>query len=500
MFPNKILLLATFPLYFHTFAPFTHADTFSSTNRYAVSIQNQDTIFSKKKFISLSDLPENKSTHFLQLKFHEEELLIGAGTILCFETAQDNTAPFGVLFGNARFSSPYLDSKVRINWYTMKTVPHAVPEDIEFERFNSGKVAPIVGMPSVDFTLPEAYLKFKYKSLNLTIGKEKLRWGPGYKGTLAQSGTALAPFYFYHLNMDLASRVNLSCFLAGYDDDRLFMKEFTGFDTLKSKTKKTTMLQFPSRYGVGQRIDVRINDHIQFGIHELCNFYGNNDLTRYANPLQIYYLGYNSGTNEANMMAGCDINLIFKPFRFYGEFLDDDVTIFDNKGNPNKYAFQLGSTWYGGSKVKEIGFEYTHVSKYTYGHYSILNGYEFWGEPTAWPWGNDQDVFTLHLLSELRHDLQLKFETNYWLLGNGTVKDDWYVDGRPDLDHTPYWPQHAKKVFSFIVGCHYSPLYWLGASCTYKLSVQKGSVYNDLFCYISLEVPGKREWRMRNEE
>jgi len=488
---RKVILFLEINLYILIIVNIVCADNYKSANRFQPPVFNID---STGFFYSIAGIEVTDSfCNFYRFQFREEQLSVGAGTIFALETSQKKSASFGVLAGSAQFSSPYLDSRVLLHWYTLKSVIHAMPEDIEFERFNSGKAAPVSGMPSVDFTLPEAYLRFKFRSLKLTVGNMKLRWGPGYKGTLAQSGTATAPFYFYHLNMNLASRVNLSCFLAGYNDDRLFMKEFNGFDTLKSKNKKNTIMPFPSRYGAGQRIDIRINDHLQFDIHELCSFYGNNDLTRYVNPLQVYYLGYNSGTNEANMMAGCDINLIFKPLRFYGEFLDDDITIFDNKGNPNKYAFQLGSNWYGNSRIKEIGAEYTHVSKYTFGHYSILNIHEFWGEPLGWPWGNEQDVFTIHLLTELPYDLRLKCEANYWILGKGTLRDDWYIDGRPDLDHALYWPQNGQIVFSFITECQYSPLYWLGLSCTYKISIQKEKIANDLFCYLNLQIPGKRK-------
>ena len=473
-----------------------YAELFSSTNRFGLSINYADNFGSSsgKKFYSLPGLYTNDNTcHFLQMLFNNESLAIGAGSIIAVESAQSESAPYGVVFGDAQFKSPYLDSKVRLNIYTMKNVQHASPIDIEYERLESGKMAPISGMFDMDFSLPEAYLTFKYRSLNLTIGKEKVRWGPGYKGTLALSGTSLAPFYYYHLKLNLLDRVRLSCFLVGLDDDKLYKKEFTGFDTLKAKTKTTSIVTLPPRYGVGQRIDIIINDHLQFGIHELCDFYGANDLTRYANPLQIYYLGFNSGTNEANMMAGCDINLLFKPFRFYGEFLDDDITIFDNKGNPNKYAFQLGGVYYRNKTIQEIGVEYTHVSKYTYGHYSILNRHEYWGEPEAWPWGNDQDLLNLHVILKPHNNMFIKFETNYWLKGKGTLKDEWLVDGRPDLDNVPYWPQNPKKILSFVAGCEYFPFSWLTTTFNWQPSFVNEKMYNDLFGYLILNIPNLKK-------
>ncbi|NLG05234.1 MAG: capsule assembly Wzi family protein [Clostridia bacterium] len=468
------------------------AELFSETNRYLLNVNATDTSYNSfvLKFHSLPSLYVNDSLpSAFRITFGEERIGLGAKGIIAAEANPDSITPYGCFVGKAQFASPYLDAKVRLNWYTLKQVSHTEPTDVEFERFYSGKVTAISGMFDNDFTLPEAFLTFKYRILNLSIGKEKVRWGPGYKGTLALSGTALTPFYYYHLKLNLMSRVHLSCFLAGYDDDRFYKNEFTGFDTIKSKTGKTSIASLPSRYGVGQRIDIRINDHVQFGIHELCGFYGSNDLTRYANPLQVYYLGYNSGTNEANMMAGCDVNLLFKPFRFYGEFLDDDITIFDDKGNPNKYAFQLGGVYYRNKIIREIGFEYTHVSKYTYGHYSILNRHEYWGEPLAWPWGNDQDVFTLHVQMNPCDNISLLLEADYWIKGKGDLKDEWLVDGRPDLDHAPYWPRSSQKTIECIATVEYQPFTWMSTVFTWKPSVQNKKMHNDLFGYIVLSVP-----------
>ena len=91
-----------------------------------------------------------------------------------------------------------------------------------------------------------------------------------------------------------------------------------------------------------------------------------------------------------------DFNVIIDRFRVYGEFINDDITVFKRSGNPNKYAYQLGGIYYGRGKLVQTGIEYTHVAPYVYSHSRVLSRHSHWGESMGWPWGNDQDLFNAH--------------------------------------------------------------------------------------------------------
>jgi hypothetical protein len=281
----------------------------------------------------------------------------------------------------------------------------------------------------------------------------------------------------------------MSSFLCGYEDESIYAPEIENWDTLRVKNSPENMKQFPPRYGAGQRLDIRIGQHVQVGVYELAGFYGANDLNRFANPLQVYYLSnQSSGTDHANLSAGADINVIVPPFRLYAEFLDDDLTMFEDAGNPNKYAYQLGMAYYGKTGLIETGFEYTHVARYVYGHSSALNRHAHWYRSMGWPWGNELDLFHAHSIFRIIPQLHGRLEFNYWLLGSGRITDDWYIDGSPDLDNAPYWPRGPERIVSIVLGAEYKPWYWLGLTASVRPSwvdgKQRFSAFGNLFADI----------------
>jgi hypothetical protein len=405
---------------------------------------------------------------------------------------------FGALSGKVFYRSKFLDAYIITDVYSTERRINPETQDIQFERFiKENAHEPITGMFDFRVNLPVAFLEAKLKYLTLSIGKQKLRWGPGYKGTLGLSGTAYSPFYYYNLNLQFADFFHAGAFLCGYDDESIYSSELELKDTLKIKsTGRQIKTGFP-RYGAGQRLDVRIGKHLQIGIYELVDFFGANELTRFANPLQIYYLSNeSSGTNNANLLGGMDINLILGRFRIYGDFLNDDITVFEHTGNPNKYAYQAGAVYYGRGMLVESGVEYTHVSRYVYSHSKILSRHGHWGESMGWPWGNDMDLFHSRAVFAFPRNVYGKVELNYWIRGKGGIEDDWYADGKPDLDHAPYWPQFADRRVTGIVGVEYKPLPWINTALFYEPVWKKGGFENGINFYLEVSVPGRFEYRV----
>jgi hypothetical protein len=250
------------------------------------------------------------------------------------------------------------------------------------------------------------------------------------------------------------------------------------------------LASLPARYGAGQRVDVRLGEHVQLGLYELADFFGAGDLNRFANPLQFYYAGNNaSGTNHANLLGGFDVNVTFAPWRFYGEILDDDITLFEHVGNPDKYAFQLGAQYFPKGKITQAGIEYTHVTRYTYGHYTALNRHTLWDEPLGWPWGNEMESFAAHAVMTVSPTLRAKTEACLWFKGWGRLTDDWYADGSPALDHAPYWPQYGNDIVSFSVSADWRPRNWLSLDCSYRPMWTDGKPSHALFAYLTLTPP-----------
>ncbi|MDG5815540.1 capsule assembly Wzi family protein [Chitinispirillales bacterium ANBcel5] len=467
----------------------------SNINRFELSKKYLNSVATK---ISVSppflSLPGQIFECDLPLNFFKQEQALSFD--LKFSTAlevQDKKAVFGVFDAIGQYKTPWLNARVRLNAYNLNSSTEYDFQEIEVERFISDRSAPITGMSEKDFIMPEAFLTFMYQNLQLGFGRKRLRWGPGFKGTLLHSGHTHAPFYFYHFKLDLADRIRMSAYLSGYDDEISFDRDDFSMDRVPGKLamlSENPDQQIPTRYGAAHRVDVKFNKHFQLGIYEKVSFYGSQDLVRYANPLQMYYVGQRGGDNAPNLLGGFDFNLIFYPLRIYGEFLNDDITNFDTTGNPSKYALQLGGSWFFGDGIlSEIGLEYTHVSYYTYGHYSVLNRHTFWGESLGWPWGNDQDLFHARALFRFRPDIIARVEANYWLLGEGTVYDSWHEDGRPNYDDKPYFPEDPNRIWSFILSATYLPRDWISLNMYYRPWVKNKELNHSFHTYLTIGLP-----------
>jgi len=398
---------------------------------------------------------------------------------------------FGVLSGDVDYLSPYLSARISVDVYSTERQAQSPVGDIQYERFiKEGAQVPMTGVFDFRVNLPEAYMQTGYKALTLSIGKQKLRWGPGYKGTLGMSGTAYSPFYYYHLNLAFGNLFNMKAFLCGYDDETIYRKELSITDKITVKANRTNLRESFPRYCAGQRLDIRIGRLLQIGIYELVDFFDSNELNRFANPLQIYYISNEaSGTNNANLLGGMDFNLFIDRLRLYGEFVNDDITVMDKSGNPDKYGFQLGAAFYGEKHPVHTGVEFTHVARYVYGHSRVLSRHAHWGESMGWPWGNYQDCFTAYGVFTLPHGICGKIEGNLWISGDGSINDDWYAEGKPNLEEAPFFPEDNTTRFSAAAAVEYTPRPWI----TYSLTLEPvfGRDYSDcgVYTYLRLRVP-----------
>jgi hypothetical protein len=375
------------------------------------------------------------------------------------------------------YRSPRLEGVVEFDAHFSDRVSHTglaqQLSDVETEQRSTGSKH-IEGMKKIDFNLLQAYLQFNSPCLLVRSGRFKQRWGPGYKGTLSLSGTTFAPMYYYWLQLRMGDILRGTAFLNGLDDSHLFGSVYP------YKGDTTVDHTVYSRFTAGQRVDLKLGQHFQLGLFELAVFYRDRLLAQYANPLQVYYFSnITSGTDgqrSTNILGGGDFNITFPRFRVYGAFLNDDITTFDDNGSPNKFALQCGVMGYGDGMLRDYGLEYTHVAWGTYGHSSPGRGrHVYWDEPRGWPWGNDQDCWSLHGRWALPYDVRLVSECNFWVKGPGEVSD-YHWDWEPakidslDLDNKGGFCDYKNddKMLSLLMDVSWHPHRAVDLGCIYR--------------------------------
>ena len=78
---------------------------------------------------------------------------------------------------------------------------------------------------------------------------------------------------------------------------------------------------------------------------------------------------------------------------------------------------------------------------------------------------------------------------NYWIKGTGTLLDDWYAQGRPDMDNAPYWPQNALKTKTARLSLAYNPFYWVQIQLFSSLAHGNGGFQNNAALYLLMDIP-----------
>lgn len=451
----------------------------------------------ESRFYSLPHVVSDvDSLNYFTLSYKKNRLLLGGDALLGMEGATKDLQPFLSLSPQIRVSSSFVRGAIDLSVFTTKHSTSNLPIENEYSRFYYSLGSEhIQGSFDFNFLLNQGWLEFYYKNLSVTVGKRHYRWGPGFKGTLGFSGNGYSPFYYYNMNFNFSKILNVSSFLAGYEDEHLYTSELTVHDSLVEVNGNGMFIDnaLPARYLAGHRLDINIKDRVQIGIYEFVNFFGSSDLNRFVNPLMVYYFGNDmSGTNNANLLGGLDINVIFKSSRIYGELLNDDVTMFEKTGNPDKYAFQVGYVFYPKSdKLVHFGFEYTHVSPFVYGHSRILSRHSQWGIPMGWSYGNDQDVVTLYGLANLNKKLSLLTELNYWVLGQGTVEMDLFSAGFPEksFEDQPFFPENPDYLLSMQFTTNYKPVQWAELDITLKPLWYNKEFDFELYAYAKVNLP-----------
>lgn len=227
------------------------------------------------------------------------------------------------------------------------------------------------------FQIEHAWLAFRLPwQLRLSVGRDKLRWGPGYTGAVMLGDEAPAL------------------------DQLQLLADYGGFKFL-ALTSYLSRWGLKHRFLSAQRIEVSPWRHLTFG-GVLANVYSWDSLQTRSffgmmNPLvPIYFEVANSGHDD-NLLVGWDAVLDLPPFRIYGTlFLDNYEFLVRESMPPNATATQAGARWVPNLPF-DLRLEYVRINPFTYYHRIHHIMYESYGMPLGHSLGPDADLVDLRL-------------------------------------------------------------------------------------------------------
>lgn len=263
--------------------------------------------------------------------------------------------------------------------------------------------------------IKQAYITLKTKPFNLQVGRDYMRWGPGYLSSIMLSDNSPAfNMLKYSGTLDLND--------LGGDYGKLhFTKFFSLLDPLDGE----------KRCFLGQRLEYKPVMPLVLGLSETAI------ISQYSSPLffnplpfippyyATWWIANMLSPQEVNCNVGLDVELNFHPgIKLYGEWMADDIIFFPEENPyPNRWGFLTGAYFADplGSGNTDFRIEYTHINNYVYFPTHPWQNYLYQDEYIGHPLGPDADQLYLELTHHLSDKLNLSLSYNYERHGEGQV-------------------------------------------------------------------------------
>lgn len=240
----------------------------------------------------------------------------------------------------------------------------------------------------------DAYLLFKLPWFSMQIGKDNMRWGPGYHGTLLISE--------HPISWDM---IKLT---ASYKPIK-----FSSFTAILGTNIGTNSGGTDKKYLSGHRIEGFLWNRIGLGLSEVV-VYGDRFVPNYLNPITIYLIEADrivvySPYNDNELISG-DIRISLSNIELYGELMVDDYNVGE--------GFHAWDTKFGilggihltdpfGFPDTDVFMEYVFINQYAYTNESPINIYRHYTSVIGHHIDSDADDFW----AQLKHRFTDKLET-----------------------------------------------------------------------------------------
>ena len=256
------------------------------------------------------------------------------------------------------------------------------------------------------------YATLRTDHLDLTFGRDNVRWGPGRSGTLLLSDAA-PPFFI------LGYRARLG-------------------ESIVGEAIHGTLNAFEGRYVAGHRVELRLGRDLTVGLAESVRYDSPSVEPLYVIGIVPYALvekllyrdtiseGKAGHNQRNNLLQGIDVT--WRPgggSELYGELLVDDVST-ESSEMPSRIAYQGGAKkiWKIAERLFILQGEYTRVWNYTY---SVYYGRDFQhrDSPLGYLQGPDSENLTFWIDVDAGMQWSLQLEGNLTRKGEGEIGKPW---------------------------------------------------------------------------
>ncbi|RKY82296.1 hypothetical protein DRQ11_14470 [candidate division KSB1 bacterium] len=371
-----------------------------------------------------------------------------------------------VLWGRlGKFVQFFFDFRDTQEWGTQR---YPVVENYSLERLGYVKAKG----SRLDYDETQAGLVFGHKFWQITLGKERSCWGPGYHGNLALSDWATS--YDLCKLQILLRRLKFTAFTA-------FIRQYPPIVEIEYETDSHIRRVLSHKYLAAHRLEFSPLQGLELGIHETL-IYGDRGLElAYVNPLNFYWSAEHYLGDQDNSTMGADFELTRLPnFKIYGELFLDDFSV----GRKRDWH---GNKWglLGGIYVVDIfsipnldlRFEAAKLRPYVYTHRYAINQYKHFTTTLGHRMGPNSVDYFIELQYRLSKAFLVRTHYEYWK--HGANPPDRNVGGDINL---PWRKQDAKyqksldgeieRRQSLTVDLSYELLrnLYLQVNCGYRLS------------------------------
>ena len=242
----------------------------------------------------------------------------------------------------------------------------------------------------VDFDETQAGIIVGGKHWQVTLGKERNAWGPGYWGSLAISDN---PTSYDQVKLQVRFRKFKFTSISGIlrpCPNLVAYSYYTGYFQRDILSRK---------YMAAHRLDVAPFRFLKIGFQEVLIYGERNPEIGYVNPINYYWSEEHNLGDQDNSTIGATFQLLpgFSS-KIYGELFIDDLK-----------TSKLGTGWYGNKWAVLVGafradlfsvpnldarIEYVRIRPYVYTHRYPVNRFENFATPLGYWTGPNSETLT----------------------------------------------------------------------------------------------------------